>query len=315
VTFQEALIERFGSTRVRVEAPLAPLTTFKVGGPAQWLLETTSGEEILEALRVAHQFDTPITMLGGGSNVLVGDRGIRGLVIRPRGGQVEQLGPDRIRVDAPMTINGLVRWTLNHGVAGLEAWAGTPGTVGGAIFGNAHFGGRLISELVDSVRLAGSDGTARDLPKSEMEFGYDRSRLQRTREVLLSAVFMVSSGEAGALREIARQSLAYRKRTQPLDTPSAGCIFQNPSAAEVPKDIPASAGALVDRAGLKGAALGGARVSPTHANFIINEGAASAADIRTLIDLCRTRVRERFGVTLEEEIVYLGDFNHVQSAD
>ena len=141
-----------------------------------------------------------------------------------------------------------------------------------------------------------------------MEFGYDRSRLQRTREVLLSAVFEVSAGEPGALRDIARQSLAYRKRTQPLDTPSAGCIFQNPSAADVPDDIPASAGALVDRAGLKGAVLGGARVSPTHANFIINDGAASAADIRTLIELCRTRVRERFGVTLEEEIVYLGDF-------
>ena len=149
-----------------------------------------------------------------------------------------------------------------------------------------------------------------------MEFGYDRSRLQRTREVLLSAVFVVSPGEAGALRDIARQSLAYRKRTQPLDTPSAGCIFQNPSAADViPDGIPASAGALVDRAGLKGAALGGARVSPTHANFIVNEGSASAADIRKLIDMCRERVRERFGVTLKEEIVYLGDFHNVQSPD
>jgi UDP-N-acetylmuramate dehydrogenase len=313
--FQEALTARFGSARVRADAPLAPLTTFKVGGPAQWLLETAGAEEIVDALRLAHEFSTPVTMLGGGSNVLIADNGIRGLVIRPRGGHAEQLAQDRIRVDAPMTINGLVRWTLNHGVAGLEAWAGTPGTVGGAIFGNAHFGGRLIGELVDSVRLAGLDGSTRDLPRSEMEFGYDRSRLQRTREVLLTAVFVVSVGEPGALREIARQSLAYRKRTQPLDTPSAGCIFQNPPAAAVPNGIPASAGALVDRAGLKGAVLGGARVSPTHANFIINEGTASAAEIRKLIELCRARVRERFGVTLEEEIVYLGDFNNVQSAD
>jgi UDP-N-acetylmuramate dehydrogenase len=315
VTFPESLRRRFGSARVRAEAPLAPLTTFKVGGPAEWLLETTSAGEIVDALRLAHEFQIGVTMLGGGSNVLISDTGIRGLVIRTRGGQAERVGHDRIRVDAPMTINGLVRWTLNHGVAGLEAWAGTPGTVGGAIFGNAHFGGRLIGDLVESVRLAGLDGATRDLPKSEMEFGYDRSRLQRTREVLLWAVFMVSSGDPGALREIARQSLAYRKRTQPLDTPSAGCIFQNPSTAEVPQDIPASAGALVDRAGLKGAVLGGARVSPAHANFIINDGAASAADIRKLIELCRARVRERFGVTLEEEIVYLGDFHHVQSAD
>jgi UDP-N-acetylmuramate dehydrogenase len=315
MTFQEALAERFGPSRVRSEAPLAPLTTFKVGGPAEWLIETTNADEIADALRLAHRAAVTVTMLGGGSNVLIGDAGIRGLVIRPRGGQAALIDRDRIRVDAAMTINGLVRWTLNHGVAGLEAWAGTPGTVGGAIFGNAHFGGRLIGELVDSVRLADLDGGTRDLPKSEMEFGYDRSRLQRTREVLLSAVFNVSSGEPGALREIARLSLAYRKRTQPLDAPSAGCIFQNPSAADVPEGIPGSAGALVDRAGLKGAVVGGARVSPTHANFIINDGSASAADIRALIDLCRTRVRERFGVTLEEEIVYLGDFHHVQSAD
>src|SRR5947207_1426057 len=164
-------------------------------------------------------------MLGGGSNVLIGDSGLRGLVIRPRGGQVEPMGRDRIRVDAPMTINGLVRWTINHGAAGLEAWAGTPGTVGGAIFGNAHFGGRLIGDLVDSVRIARRDGSARDLSNSEMEFGYDRSRLQRTAEVLLWAMFVVPAGEPAALRETARQSLAYRKRTQPLEAPSAGCIF------------------------------------------------------------------------------------------
>jgi UDP-N-acetylmuramate dehydrogenase len=180
--------------------------------------------------------------------------------------------------------------------------------VGGAIFGNAHFGGRLIGELVESVRLAGLDGNARDLSRDEMEFGYDRSRLQKTGEVLLSAVFHVSTGDPAALREIARQSLAYRKKTQPLDTPSAGCIFQNPERAAVPADIPASAGALVDRAGLKGAAKGDARVSPTHGNFIVNEGRATAADIRGLIDVCRARVSEQFGVALQEEIVYLGDF-------
>jgi UDP-N-acetylmuramate dehydrogenase len=141
-----------------------------------------------------------------------------------------------------------------------------------------------------------------------MEFGYDRSRLQKTGEVLLSAVFRVSAGEPASLRSVARESLAYRKKTQPLDTPSAGCIFQNPARADVPADIPASAGALVDRAGLKGTARGDARVSPTHGNFIVNEGHATAAEIRALIDLCRSRVSERFGVALQEEIVYLGDF-------
>lgn len=307
-TFRDAMLERFGADRVRSEVPLAPYTTFKVGGPAEWFIETKTSDEIVDALRIAHASGVRVTLLGGGSNVLVGDRGVRGLVIRPRGGLIERIDAARVRADAATTINGLVRWTVQRGIAGLEAWAGTPGTVGGAIFGNAHFGGRLIGELVESVRLAGLDGMTRDLSRDEMEFGYDRSRLQKTGEVLLSAVFRVSTGDPAALREVARQSLAYRKKTQPLDTPSAGCIFQNPERAEVPADIPASAGALVDRAGLKGASHGDARVSPTHGNFIVNEGHATAAEIRSLIDVCRTRVSERFGVALREEIVYLGDF-------
>jgi UDP-N-acetylmuramate dehydrogenase len=306
--FRAQMAARFGEERVRVEEPLARYTTFKVGGPAEWFFEARTSDEIVDALRIAHATGVRVTLLGGGSNVLIGDRGIRGVVIRPRGGVIEQLDADRIRADAATTINGLVRWTIQRGIAGLEAWAGTPGTVGGAIFGNAHFGGRLIGELVESVRLADLQGHARDLSRDEMEFGYDRSRLQKSGEVLLSAVFRVSAGDPSALRDIARQSLAYRKKTQPLDTPSAGCIFQNPDRAEVPVDIPASAGALVDRAGLKGAARGDARVSPTHGNFIVNEGHATAAEIRSLIDLCRARVSERFGVALQEEIVYLGDF-------
>jgi UDP-N-acetylmuramate dehydrogenase len=130
--------------------------------------------------------------------------------------------------------------------------------------------------------------------------------------VLLSAVFRVSPGKPGALRATARQSLAFRKRTQPLDTPSAGCIFQNPERGRdvVPDGIPWSAGALVDRAGLKGAATGGARVSPRHGNFIVNEGAATAADIKRLIEQCKAAVRDRFGIALREEIVYLGAFDH-----
>ena len=306
--FGEKMLARFGLERFRADVPLAPFTTFKVGGPAEWFLEARTAEDIVDALRIAYAAGVRVTLLGGGSNVLVGDRGVRGLVIRPRGGLIEQIDSGRIRADAATTINGLVRWTVQRGIAGLEAWAGTPGTVGGAIFGNAHFGGRLIGELVESVRLAGLDGEVRDLSRDQMEFGYDRSRLQKTREVLLSAVFRVSVGDPSSLRDVARQSLAYRKKTQPLDTPSAGCIFQNPDRADVPADIPASAGALVDRAGLKGSVRGDARVSPTHGNFIVNEGHATAADIRALIDLCRARVGERFGVALQEEIVYLGEF-------
>jgi UDP-N-acetylmuramate dehydrogenase len=306
--FHKEMETRFGSERIGIDVPLASFTTFKVGGPAEWFFEARTADEIVAALRLARVSGVSVTLLGGGSNVLIGDRGVRGLVIRPRSGHVEQIDRERVRADAAVTINGLVRWTVQRGIAGLEAWAGTPGTVGGAIFGNAHFAGRLIGDLVESVRLAALDGETRDLSRAEMEFGYDRSRLQKTGEVLLSAVFRVSTGDPAALRVVARESLAYRKKTQPLDTPSAGCIFQNPDRSDVPADIPASAGALVDRAGLKGTSRGDARVSTTHGNFIVNEGHASAAEIRALIDLCRARVREQFGVALQEEIVYLGDF-------
>jgi UDP-N-acetylmuramate dehydrogenase len=311
----DTLASAFGAERVRRHAPLAELTTFRVGGPADWLFEARTSDEIVAALTLARRASVPVTLLGGGSNVLVSDSGVRGLVIRPRGGAVHQIDSAHVRADAAVTINGLVRWTVMHGSAGLEAWAGTPGTVGGAIFGNAHFGGRLIGDLVTEVRLAGTDGSVVDATASEMAFGYDRSRLQQTGEVLLSATFRVSPGDPVALRAVARASLAYRKRTQPLDTPSAGCVFQNPAPGRdtVPEGIAWSAGALVDRAGLKGTTIGGARVSPTHGNFIVNDGSATAADIRQLIELCRVTVRDRFGVDLREEIVYLGDFTKLEN--
>jgi len=311
--FVDALREAFAADRVKLQIPLAPLTTFRVGGIAEYLLEPRSSDEIVTALRIAAAHAVPVTLLGGGSNVLIADAGIRGLVLRPRGGEariVDRRSGAVVRADAAMTINGLVRWTVTHAVAGLEAWAGTPGTVGGAIFGNAHFDGRNIGELVASVRIAARDGAVRDVPAAAMGFGYDRSRLQQTAEVLLSADFRAAPGDPSALRAVARQSLAFRKRTQPLDTPSAGCIFQNPQRGvdTVPDGIPWSAGALVDRAGLKDRAVGGARVSSAHANFIVNDGPATAAEIRALIDLCKAAVREQFGVELREEIVYLGDW-------
>ena len=305
------LEQQFGADRVRRNVPLAPMTTFKVGGPADVFIETHGEEEIVEALKIAHATGAKVTILGGGSNVLISDQGVRGLVIRPKGGTVKPVGDRLVRADAALTINGLVRWTINRGYAGLEAWAGTPGTVGGAIYGNAHWKSTNIGDLVESVRLARPDGTLLQVPADRMEFDYDYSRLKRTGEVVLWAALRVTPGaDPDRLRPIARESLAFRKRTQPLESPSAGCIFMNPDRVrdKVPDGIPPSAGALVDRAGLKGVACNGARVSLTHANFIINEGSAKAADIRALIERCRTAVKDQFGVILRNEIVYLGEF-------
>jgi UDP-N-acetylmuramate dehydrogenase len=302
------LAAAFGADRVRRSAPLAPLTTFKVGGPADWLLDVHHSEDLENAIAIARDANISITVLGGGSNVLVSDAGVRGIVVRVHGGDVRTVDASTIRADAGITINGLVRWTVNRGVAGIEPWAGTPGTVGGAVYGNAHFKGRSIDEIIAAVRLVTRDGLVRDVPHAEMEFAYDYSRLHRTHEIVISTEFKVSAGEPSVLRATARESLAFRKRTQPLESASAGCIFQNPDPARdrVPDGIPLSAGALVDRAGLKGAREGSARVSTTHANFIVNEGGATARDIRALIARCKTEVQAQFGVLLREEIVYLG---------
>ena len=299
-----------GDTRVSANAPLASLTTFGVGGPADWLVEVRSVEELRQVIQAATAAGQPAHVLGGGSNVLISDRGVRGVVLRLRLTGVSQPSPDCVRAAAGLTMNGLVRWMVGRGLAGLEAWAGTPGTVGGAIHGNAHYGGHDISEHVTTVALVTPQGEWREEPASSMGFGYDTSRLFETREIVVWAEMKATPGEPDALRAVARASLAHRKRTQPLHLPSAGCVFQNPLPGRdvVPDGIPWSAGALVDRAGLKGAVLGGAMVSPIHANFIVADRTASAADIRALIDRARRDVFDQFGVQLREEIVYLGEF-------
>lgn len=308
--FETTLRAIAGPAAVRVKAPLAALTTFHVGGPADWLVEVRTIDQLVAVLQAARRGGLPITVLGGGSNVVVSDDGVRGVVVRLLLSSVSQPAPDRVRAEAGVTMNGLVRWTISRGLAGLEAWAGTPGTVGGAIYGNAHFAGRNIGDLVTDVGLVTPPGNLVTAPRADMEFAYDTSRVKRTREVVVWADFAATPGDPAVLRARARESLAYRKRTQPLAQPSAGCIFQNPDPAHdsVPVGVPASAGALVDRAGLKGHRIGGASISAAHANFIVSDGHATARDIRALVELARSRVREQFGVELRDEVVFIGEF-------
>ena len=310
LSFAARVRGRIGAARLRADAPLAPLTTFRVGGRAEWLADIDSVEELRDVLAAAADARMPVSPLGGGSNVLVSDAGVRGLVLRLRLTAIDQPAPDTVRAEAGVTINGLVRWTIGRGLAGLEAWAGTPGSIGGAVYGNAHWAGRNIGDRVRRVRLASPAGELRDVSQGEMAFAYDASRLQRSREILVWAEFGVSPGDVTGLRERARASLHYRKHTQPLAMPSAGCVFQNPDPRldRLPEGIPPSAGALIDRAGLKGHRIGGARISETHANFIINEGGASARDVRALVEMARAAVADRFGIVLRDEIVYLGTF-------
>jgi UDP-N-acetylmuramate dehydrogenase len=304
------LAEVFGA-RVRPLAPLANVTTFRTGGAADWLVEKAQASDLAAAIRIANVVKLPLTVLGGGSNVLVADAGVRGLVVRLRHGAISRTGAGTVRADGGVTVNHLVRWTIRRGLSGLERWAGTPGTVGGAIRGNVHFEGRLIGDAVTAVGLVDRGGAEIVAPRASMGFGYDDSRVQHSGELVRWAEFRVGPGASAGLRAAARRSLAFRKRTQPLGLASAGCVFQNPRPEDgrLPDGLPRSAGALIEHAGLKGRRIGGATVSPLHANFIVNAGGAAARDVRRLIEACRTAVADRFGVLLRDEVVYLGDFD------
>ena len=303
------LRDSLGAANVEEGAALAPLTSFGIGGPADVLVEARGSEAALATLMAARTRGVSVALLGGGSNVLVSDLGIRGVVLRMRGGAVTLASNGLARADAGITLNGLVRWSIQHGQGGVESWAGTPGTLGGAIYGNAHFRGRHIGELVASARVVDRHGGVRCLTNESLAFDYDQSLLQTSGDVLLTADLRVRPADPGALRQRARESLRYRKQTQPLAMPSAGCIFQNPDPArdDLPAGIPASAGALIDRAGLKGRSAGAIRISPVHANFFVNEGGGTAQSVVELITLCQREVKRQFGVTLREEIVCLGE--------
>ena len=308
--FRDQLASCVPADAVHPDAPLAPFTTFNVGGPADWLVDVSSVHQLSRLVALARQAEIPITVLGGGSNVVIADEGLRGIVARLRLNSITQLTSGIVRAEAGATINGLVRWTVGRSLAGLEAWAGTPGSVGGAIYGNAHYDGRNIGDHLVQALVCTWEGRLTVVPQRDMAFAYDTSRLQLTGEILIWADFRVGQGETEALRAVARQSLAHRKRTQPLAQPSAGCLFQNPDPArdEIPPDVPASAGALIDRAGLKGHRVGGAMISPVHANFVVSDGKATARDIWRLAQEARDRVRDRFGVELRNEVVFLGNF-------
>ncbi len=305
----EPVAEPRGLPGVARNRPLAPLTSIGIGGPAEWFLEARGEVELRRALGWARGVGLPVTLLGGGSNLLIADRGVRGLVVRLRGGSARRLDSGTVRAEAGMSLNALVRWTAARGLEGVEAWAGTPGTVGGAVHGNAHFGGAEIGDRIGALRLLESDGSVTTAPRDDLRLAPGGGGLGG--RVVLSADFRVQPGrDPEALRSRARSSIAFRRRTQPLRARSAGCAFRNPDRrpTALPPGMPAAAGALLDRAGLKGTSVGGARVSRIHANFLLARPGTSAADLRSLLERCQVTVRRRFGVRLEPEIGFVGEF-------
>ena len=281
-------------------APMSPLTTLRVGGAADRLVAVQTGAELRAALRLARDAGCPWFVLGNGSDLVVADAGIRGLVIRNRARNVKVVGP-RIEADAGAPMALLVRRATAAGLAGLEFGTSIPGTLGGAVWANAGAHGGEMRNVVSTVEAWDPRvGSVSTLPAEDCAFAYRESRFKRGPEVVLSAVLTLHPDEPAAIAARVAANQAQRVATQPLADQNAGSVFRNP-----PGD---HAGRLIDAAGLKGTRVGGASVSERHANFIITDRGARAADVRALGDRVRELVDARFGVALEYEIEFVGDW-------
>jgi len=296
---------------LRRSVGLAEFTTWKVGGPAQWFAEPESPEQLLELLSWALAEGLERRVIGAGSNLLVSDQGLAGLTLcnrRLQGAEIEAAsGVIEARAGEP--IPTLARRAARAGLAGLEWAVGIPGTVGGAVVMNAGAQGGCTAEVLDSITVV--DPARPDQPfqldTADLDFAYRHSRLQQEPLVVLSARFRLQAGQdPAAVSQRTSANLHSRTSTQPYQQPSCGSVFRNPE--------PRKAGQLIEGLGLKGLSIGGAQVSPIHANFIVNTGAASAAEIDQLIAAVQHRVASAHGIALHPEVKRLGPFEAIALA-
>ena len=309
----KALASELDTQRVRFDEPLAPYTTFKIGGPADLFYEAESAEDLASAVLAVRRRGIPYFLLGLGANVLIGDRGFRGLVIRntARHRQFREGGEScQLWTESGATIKELIQDAVPRGWSGLEHYVGIPSTVGGAIWQNLHFLSpaperertMFIAEVFESCDILTAEGDRRTVGADYVKFAYDDSIFHHRADVVLSATFRLSKADPNVLHRIMQENLSWRGSKHPwLEWhPSAGSIFKKIEGV--------GAGRLVDQIGLKGFRIGDAQISHMHANIMINLGHATAADVRTLIDTARTRVREKFNQDLQSEIGFIGEF-------
>jgi UDP-N-acetylmuramate dehydrogenase len=300
---------RLGPSAVHVREPLAPYTTLRVGGRADLLVVADDTEVLREAVTLAWEHNIPCRVLGAGSNVLVSDRGIRGLVVINRAKAMAFSGKG-VRAESGASFSTLAQRCVTRGLAGLEWAAGIPGTVGGAVVGNAGAWGSDVASTLASAQVLQSDGTVASWDVERLAYGYRHSSLKGKaaprgaggsvrRPVVLEATFRLQPGDRHALRARVVEIAARRRGTQPSGA-SCGSVFRNP-----PGD---HAGRLIEAAGLKSEHRGNAIISGVHANFIVNLGGASASDVMGLIELARQKVKEQFGILLELEIELVGQW-------
>jgi UDP-N-acetylmuramate dehydrogenase len=296
---EHELRSRFGA-RLAVSRPLADLTSFRIGGPADLFVTVQTEDELMAAMAAAHRISMPAFCLGAGTNLLISDRGMRGLVVK-LGDGFTTISIDGFKVIAggAAQFGMLVEIVVEHGLTGLEFGEGIPGTVGGGLVMNAGAFGGEMAKVVTLVHGVTVQGDARALTRDEVNFAYRRTDLP-PRFVITRVDFELAQGDRETLRARVAELKAKRAARQPRDVPNAGSIFKNP-----PGNF---AGRLLENAGLKGARLGGAAFSDQHANFIVNLGSARADEVRALMELARNKVKEIAGVWLEPEVKLVGDW-------
>jgi UDP-N-acetylmuramate dehydrogenase len=304
------LAPALGADRLKLGVPLAPYTTFRIGGPADVLYDATTAEELASAVMSARDAGIPLFVLGLGANILIGDGGVRGLVVRnlARGVQIGRDG--HVRAESGVIVADLIQQTVAAGLSGLEHYVGIPSTVGGAVWQNLHFLSpaperertMFIEEVVQSVDLLLPDGRRERADRAAMRFGYDTSRLHGSGEMALAVDFTLAQGDAAAMHRVMQENLSWRGARHPwLEVhPSAGSIFKKIEGV--------GAGRLVDQCGLKGFRIGDAQISHIHANIIVNLGHATARDVRALIAHAQDAVFAKFNQRLEPEIGFIGAF-------
>ncbi|WP_342715538.1 UDP-N-acetylmuramate dehydrogenase [Bacillus paramycoides] len=286
--------------RVLVDEPLARYTTMKIGGPADILIVPKHVAGIEKTLQLVKKYKTKWNVIGRGSNLLVSDLGIEGVVIRLGEGldhlEVEK---HRVRVGGGYPLIKLSTLLSRQGLAGLEFASGIPGSVGGAVYMNAGAHKSDISNILSKALILFEDGTIDWLTHEEMEFSYRTSVLQRKRPgIVLEAEFQLQIGEREGIVSVMQKNKDYRRETQPWNHPCAGSVFRNP--------IPYFAGDLIEKAGLRGYQIGGAQISEMHGNFIINTGGASAQDVLSLIALVKQTIKDKFSVEMHTEVEIIG---------